>query len=68
MMDSWWKVWSKAQKWYEPVGLCPIRSAPSGSRSTHFPLALLSPEFLYHLPMSSHPWTFCGEGIKGHWA
>lgn len=23
MMDSWQKVWSKAQKWYESLGLSP---------------------------------------------
>lgn len=56
MMDSWWKVWSKAQKWYEPVGLPPV----PGSHACVWPL--LSPEFLYHLPINSHPMDLLCQG------
>lgn len=54
-MDSWWKVCSKTQKWYEPVGLRPMRLLPPVLRPHTSLWPLLSPEFLYHLPMNSHP-------------
>lgn len=68
-MDSWWKVWHKARKWYdEPGGLSPAWTVPL-VLSPHTSLwPLLSPELLYYLLMNSHPMAFCAEGIEGNWA
>lgn len=68
MMDCWWKVWSRLQKWYEPLGLSPM---PNGALqfsvcTSPWPLFLLRVCTIYQLTPS--PQTFCAEGLKdtGH--
>lgn len=66
MMDSWWQLRTKAQKWYEPPGPPPSLTLSLQNLSLNFPSVPVSP-LRFCIVNSLIPSTglLCAEGIKG---